>query len=72
MLFTSTDEEVGALLEKYKESSQALEKNLLMMHIKSDGNLSLNDVYNMPYKMRELYIKANNEFVEEQNKKYNK
>lgn len=72
MLFTSTDEEVGALLEKYKEYSELFEKNLLMMHIKSDGNLSLNDVYNMPYKMRELYIKVNNEFVEEQNKKYNK
>lgn len=72
MLFTSTDEEVGALLERYKEISQSLEKSLMMIHIKSDGHLSLSDVYNMPYKMRELYIKANNEFVEEQNKKYNK
>lgn len=72
MLFTSTDEEVGAILERYKEYSETFEKNLLMMHIKSDGHLSLNDVYNMPYKMRELYIEANNEFVEEQNKKYNK
>ena len=72
MLFTSTDEEVGAMLERYKEYEKAFEKNLLMMHIKSDGHLSLSDVYNMPYKMRQSYIEANNEFVDERNKKYNK
>lgn len=72
MLYTSTDEEVGALIEKYRNMKEKLEKNLLMMHIRSDGHLSLNDVYNMPYKLRNLYVEANNEFVEEQNKKYNK
>lgn len=72
MLFTSTDEEVGALIEDYKEKEKRFEKNLLLIHIKSDGHLSLSDIYNMPFKMRELYIQANNEFIEEQNKKYNK
>lgn len=43
-----------------------------MMHIKSDGHLSLNDVYNMNYNMRKIYIECNNEYVDEQNKKLNK
>jgi len=72
MLFTSSDEDVGAILERYKEYSKDFEKNLIMMHIKSDGHLSLNDVYNMPFKMRELYIEANNEYVDEQKKRMNK
>lgn len=72
MLFTSSDEEVGAIIDRYKEYSKDFEKNLIMMHIKSDGHLSLNDVYNMTFKMREIYIQANNEFVEEQKKNMNK
>jgi hypothetical protein len=44
----------------------------MMLHIKSDGHLSLNDVYNMTYKMRELYIEAHNEFGEEQKRALNK
>ena len=72
MLFTSSDEEVGAIIDRYKEYSKDFEKNLIMMHIKSDGHLTLNDVYNMTFKMREIYIQANNEFVEEQKKNMNK
>ena len=72
MLFNSSDEEVMEIIERYKEYEKAFEKNLLMMHIKSDGHLSLSDVYNMPYKMRQSYIEANNEFVDEKKKKYNK
>lgn len=72
MLFSSSDEEVGALLEKYKEYSETFEKNLLSMHVRSDGHLSLNDVYNMTYKMRKMYIEVNNEFVDEQKKEMNK
>lgn len=68
MLFSSSDEEVGALINQYKDYAREFEKNLLMMHIKSDGHLSIQDVYSMPYKVREIYIEANNEFVEEQKK----
>lgn len=71
MLFTSTDEEVGAILEKYREYANDFEKNLMMMHIKSDGHLSLSDVYNMTYKMRELYTETHNRHVEEQKKSMN-
>lgn len=69
MLFTSSDEDVGAILENFKNISTEFEENLIMMHIKSDGHLSLDDVYNMPYKLREMYIKMNNKFVDEQNTK---
>ena len=72
MLFTSSDEDVGAILQEYKEASEKFEKNLISMHIKSDGHLSLSDVYNMTYKMRELYIEAHNEFGEEQKRALNK
>ena len=65
MLFTSSDEDVGAILQEYKEASEKFEKNLIAMHIKSDGNLSLSDVYNMTYKMRELYIESHNKHAEE-------
>lgn len=71
MLFTSTDEEVGAILQKYEDAAKGFEKNLLMMHLKSDGHLSLSDVYSMTYKMRELYTEAHNEHVEEQKKSMN-
>ena len=65
MLFTSSDEDVGAMLQQYKEASENLERGLILMHIKSDGHLSLNDVYNMPYKMRETYIELHNKEVNE-------
>lgn len=71
MLFTSSDEDVGAILKKYAEASEELEKNLLMMHIKSDGHLSLSDVYSMTYNMRKLYTECHNEFVEEQKREMN-
>lgn len=69
MLLSSSDEEIGALIENYKENVDNFEKNLMSIHIKSDGHLSLNDVYNMTYKMRQLYIEAHNDFTEELNKK---
>ena len=71
MLFNSSDEDVEAILERYKEYSEEFEKYLLSLHIRSDGHLSLNDVYNMPLKLRNLYVKTNNEFVDEQNQKNN-
>lgn len=72
MLLNSSDEDIGALIQQYKDNSKLFEKNLMMLHIKSDGHLSLNDVYNMTYKMRELYIEAHNEFGEEQKRALNK
>jgi hypothetical protein len=72
MLLNSSDEDIGALIQQYKDNSKLFEKNLIMLHIKSDGHLSLNDVYNMTYKMRELYIEAHNEFGEEQKRALNK
>lgn len=65
MLFTSSDEDVGAILQQYNEASENFEKGLISMHIKSDGHLSLNDVYNMTFKMRELYIEAHNKHADD-------
>lgn len=72
MLRESSDEEIGAILEKYKISAKNFEKDLMMLQIKSDGNLSLNDVYNMTYTMRERYVEAFNEFSEERKRALNK
>jgi len=71
MLFSSSDEEIGALLKQLENLSESFEKNLMMMHIKSNGHLSLSDVYQMTYKMREIYTVCHNEYVDEQNKEIN-
>ena len=69
MLFSSSDEKVGAILQQYKDAERQLEKNLIMISVKTEGHVSLDDVYNMPFLVRELYIEAQNEYTEEQNKK---
>ena len=69
MLFTSADEDVGAILQHYSEMEETLEKNLMLLSIRSEGKLSLTEVYQMSYLERESYIKAFNEFADEKNKK---
>jgi len=69
MLFTSSDEDVGAILKQYSEMEETLEKNLMLLSIKSEGKLSLSEVYQMSYLERECYINAFNEYADEKNKK---
>ena len=69
MLYKSSEEDVGALLQQYKDSKEQFEKNLMMLHIKSEGKISLSEVFSMTYKMRELYVKSHNEFAEEMERK---
>ena len=68
MLFTSSDEDVGAILEQYSEMEKTLETNLMMICIKSEGRISLSEVYQMPYQSRERFVESFNKYVEEKNK----
>lgn len=69
MLFTSSDEDVGAILQKYSDMEKAFEKNLLNISIRSEGRVSLTEVYQMPYLLREQFVDSFNEWVDEKNKK---
>ena len=70
MLFSSSDEDARALLEQYKELKEKFEKNLIMLHVKTEGKLTLDNIYSMTYKMRELAVESYNEYSEELEKKY--
>ena len=41
------------------------------MNIKTDGKISLMEIYNMPFKLRNLYTKEHNKMIEEKNKSGN-
>lgn len=68
MLFSSDDEKIGAFLNQLENMAESFEKNLMMMQIKSEGHLSLSDVYQMTFKMRETYTQCHNEYIDEKNK----
>ena len=69
MLFSSSDEEARALIQKYNDLEETYEKNLFMLSIKSEGKLSITEIYQMPFLMRKRYVESFNEFVEEKNRK---
>ena len=53
-----------------KERAETFEKSLINITIKSEGKISILEVYGLPYLLRELYIKTFNEYQEEKNKAY--
>lgn len=55
-------------LEELSERANNLTNSIIDISIKSDGKLSLNEVFNMPYELREGYIKCFNRYLEEKKK----
>jgi len=53
-----------------KERADAFQKSLISLNIKSEGKVSLLEAYNLPFLLREEYIKTFNEFQDEKNKAF--
>ena len=57
------------MLNMLRERADNFEKYLLRLQIRSDGNLSLRDIYMMPHQIRENYVESYNDYLKEKNKK---
>lgn len=57
------------VIGELKKRAENFEELLIDIHIKTEGKLSLMECYSMPYKVRQMYYKLHNKYVEEQNKK---
>lgn len=57
------------IINELKKRAENLEESLIDIHIKTEGKVSLTECYSMPYKIRQIYYKLHNKYVEEQNKK---
>jgi hypothetical protein len=68
---TYSDEEINELLDSLYKRANNLEKSLLNLSIRTEGKISLQEIYAMPYLQREMYIKLTNEYYEEKNKQIN-
>lgn len=55
-------------LETLSERARQLKESILNICIKSEGKVSLTEVFNMPYNLREDYIKYFNQYLEEKKK----
>jgi hypothetical protein len=51
-----------------KERAETFEKSLLTMNINTEGKLSLSEIYQMPFNIREHYIKLYNQYIDTKNK----
>lgn len=55
-------------LDELSERAKDLTNSIMSISIKSEGKLSLQEVFNMPYNLREDYVKCFNHYLEEKKK----
>ena len=53
-----------------KERADSFQKSLITLNIKSEGKLAISEIYQLPYLLREEYVKTFNEYQDEKNKAF--
>lgn len=63
-----SDEQINEYLNDMNLRAKSLEESLLDIPIKTEGKISLLEVYNMPFLVREMYKKMVNKYNEQKNR----
>lgn len=65
------DDSINKMIDGLNSRANKLEENLLNLSIHSEGRVSITEVYQMPFKQREMFIKLHNKYIDEKNKSNN-
>lgn len=55
-------------LQKFKDQTKEIEESIISLNVRTEGKISISEAFSMPYKLREIYIKSTNKYIEEKNK----
>lgn len=67
-LLVADNEAILEQLEKFKKQTTEIEESIMSLNIRTEGKVSLSEAFSMPFKLRDLYVKSTNKYIDDKNK----
>ena len=67
-ILVADKEAIFEKLEKFKKQTTEIEESIMSLNIRTEGKVSLSEAFSMPFKLRDLYVKSTNKYIDDKNK----